>query len=230
MIKLIMVLITVVTVYAPWMLNGEMERPGRPDCGPCLWWDQYGVHTDCPQEVCAPQNFTAWWFNEWDDACNPPHITGQPEVRLTVDPTRVWSGRQAAQWFTCWRCQHAGISQRFNAKPGIYQAQAMYHSYYSSCDDQPYATQPLDNHCQPITDPYWQMWARIGIDPHCGSDPLDPSVVWSGEYHCHGEYCSMQSPPVLVQSCATVFIETRASAPLKHNDAFVDAIHLEKGP
>lgn len=206
------------------MLNGELERGWGGDC---VWWDEWGEHTTCPQEVDAPSNWTAWWFNQVD-LCNEPHKTGQPEMKIVTDPDRVWSGRQGLQWFTLFRCHYAGVLQMFRAEPGVYRAQAKYHSYYSSCDSRPYATWPMDQNCMTISDPYWQMYARIGIDSHCGTNPFAPGVVWSPPFHCHGEWCTIATHPVLVQSCATVFIETRATAPLKHNDAFIDNIILEK--
>lgn len=186
------------------------------------------MHTDCPCEACPPPNWIAYWYNEYDDICNESHVTGQPEIKMAVDPGRVWSGVQALQWFTFYRCHQAGVFQKMALDSGIYQVKARYHSYYSSCDSQPHATWPKDNNCIDIPDPYWQMYVNIGLDPSCDINPRSSAIQWSQNFHCHGEYCEIESPPVMVKNCATVYIQTTAIAPLKHNDAFIDHITLEK--
>lgn len=219
--------IGVITIQSPWMLNGELERPR--ECGDCLWWDEWGEHHDCPREVCPPPNWTAYWFNAVGDICNDPHLTGQPELKLTTDPTRVYSGHQAAQWFTFYRCHRVGMFQTFSFDgPGVFKASVKYHSYYSSCDSDPYSTVPLDKDCNPITDPYWQMYGLIGLDLLAGSDPNARLINWSNRGFCYGQWCTLETPPMYTKSSITLFVETMATAPLKHNDAFVDNIIFEK--
>lgn len=193
------------------------------ELGNCVWYDENGKHTDCPQEVRPPNHWTAWWFNQWPNVCYP-HKTGQIELsRFNTDPFRIIHGNWSLKYFTFFRCHWAGILQQVELPSGTYSASVKAQAWYSSCSSKPYAKgNPLDENCNPA--PWANLTIRIGIGT--GDDPRQ-NVVWSLPVEGYNEWVTAQTPPVFIGGLVTVFIESRSDAPLKHNDVYLDDVWLK---
>lgn len=210
-------------------VNGDFEDTSGE--GGCTWWDIAGfVHRDCPQEVRPPRHWEMWWFNQEAGVC-PPHRTGQPEGALfhrSLDDFRVYNGDYSFRWFTFFRCQHAGLSQKhIILRSGFYSAEMRAQMWYSSCDSEPYHVgEPLDEDCNPA--PWANMRVRIGIDPWGGVSPRASTVVWSRWAETYNVWGKVVSPEVAIAAprMVTLFVEVESDAPLKHGDFYGDGVRL----
>jgi hypothetical protein len=194
----------------------------------CLWWVWDGRGWNGPNEGCFQEQrpavgWTAYWFDRGPDQC-PPYTTGRPEVlvlRKEIDARRILDGEA----FTFWRCHHIGLLQQVDVPPGTYRLTAHAHGWYSDCSSRPYDG-PYDSDCE--TPIHWaKMELRVGIDPAGGVDPRGSSVVWSEPAECYGQYCEL-TVDVSLNGRATVFLDSRTTAPLKHEDVYWDAISLAR--
>ena len=202
-----------------------------------LYWTPEGGPFDTEfGEIATPEGWVSWWREGFPCPGTDRYVLGRPEVKVIdldtgfPDPERVRTGAKATQWFTFWRCHLGGLLQRVTAEPGqLYSVSAYVHSWYSRCSDKPHAP-PYDADCDTPID--W-AWARlsVGIDPTGGIDPMALSVIWSEEIQVYGSY----GRPVTVWNVraeadhVTVFLRSRTSHPLKHNDAYWDDVALLEG-
>ena len=180
--------------------------------------------------VMAPEGWTAWWRDGFDCAfCGGApctFVTGQPEVTLTVDVTRVFSGAKAVKAFTFSRCHQMGLQQQVYVEAGRYVFQIAAHAWYTNCSSKPFAS-PLDSDCKtPLSA---RDLLRVGIDPTGEIDPLAPSVTWGNDVEQYGVYGS-QPLSVIVNvpgnDMITVFVESLADTPNKHCDTYWDDASL----
>lgn len=187
-------------------------------------------------EIATPEGWVSWWREGFPCPGTDKFALGRPEVKVIdldagfPDPTRVRTGSKAAQWFTFWRCHFGGLLQRVTAEPGqLYSVSAYVHSWYSRCSERP-NDPPYDSDCKtPIV---W-AWDRVsvGIDPTGSTDPVALSVIWGEEQEIYGRY----GRPVAVWNVqaqadhVTVFLRSRASHPLKHDDLYWDDVVLLEG-
>jgi len=218
------------SIHLPWWSfeNGTNRQTlyWTPDGGP--YHVEFG-------EISPPCNeddtgcWTAWWIEGY-------YVNGQqlsrPEVKLLsgtlVDPERVRSGNQVAQWFTFWRPHVGGLMLRQPAVPGQdYELSAFGHSWYSNCSYWQFVhwSYPLDYDCSTAL-----TWAHdylsVGIDPYGGDNPFASWVVWSDEREIYGTY---SDDPLMARARAqgdtvTLWLRSRALWGLKHADNYWDDV------
>lgn len=219
-----------VAVIAPVSTNSGFEDGWH--LATTYWTPEGGPYYNQYQEINPPEAWTSWWHEGFLCSGTSDWNQGRPEVRVistTPDPTRVHSGDQAVQFFTFWRCHRGGLYQQIAVEPGQhYTAQAFGHAWYSRCSTKPHSA-PYDSDC--VTPINWaQLRLRVCIDPLGGIDPDVPSVVCSTWKEVYGKY---GDPLVLrhveaVSSIMTVFVQSNASHPLKHNDVYWDDVTLSE--
>lgn len=208
--------------------NPSLEMP---EGSSCVWWyydwrGWNGPTYGCYQEQRPAHNWTAWWYENDPEQC-PPWRSGRPEVLVLekiVDPRRVLDGGGASKGFTFWRCQHQGLLQRVEVTPGHYRLEAWAHGWYSECSTRPYDP-PYGADCS--TPLNWaHMTFRAGIDPLGGVDPRAARVIWSDPVECYGAYCRLSVEADLGGGTVTVFLESKTTHALKHEDAYWDKASL----
>jgi len=218
-----------------YLLNGELENNDKP--GNCQYWDKFGMHWVCPQEVRPINGITAWWISDNYNIC-PPWSTGQPEMKWESAEERVFTGDWSLHWFTFWRCQQAGIMQRIRLGPEqsllavtkSCKVTAEFSSWFSQCSEKPFAP-PLGDDCEtPLLDSH--MRVRIGISDHGFLNPPDDNVNWGEWAEGYGNglqpvWYRVESPEVPAVGSVIWILEVRTNWPLKHEDFIVDSIHLE---
>jgi len=191
-------------------------------------------------EITPPVEWTAWWIEGPLCAGTPDYRLGRPEVRVigpVPDPTRVRSGEQAAKFFTFWRCHQGGLYQQVAVEEGRYYAFSVFaHSWFSNCSTRPHDV-PYDYDCVTLLEPpepepgdIWaQDWLSVGIDPTGGTDPRTSTVEWGQAREIYGVYSDepLRTGRVRAQGgIITVFFESEASHPLKHDDVYLDDASL----
>ncbi len=200
------------------------------------WTPEGGPFDDEFGEIFTPEGWVTWWREGFPCPGTDKFALGRPEVKVIdldtgfPDPVRVRTGSKAAQWFTLWRCHFGGLLQSVTAEPGqLYSVSAYVHSWYSRCSLKPHAP-PYDEDCET---PIGWAWDRlsVGIDPTGGIDPMALSVIWGEQREIYGRY-GMPVAVWNVQAEAnhiTIFLRSRTSHPLKHNDVYWDDVALFEG-
>jgi hypothetical protein len=221
--------------------TGELTNPsfeGGWTRETLYWTPEGGPFSTEFGEIATPAGWVSWWREGFPCPGTDKFVMGRPEVKVIdldagfPDPERVRTGSKAAQWFTFWRCHFGGLLQRVAAEPGrLYSVSAYVHSWYSRCSERPHAP-PYDEDCAtPIS---W-AWDRVsvGIDPTGGVDPMALSVVWGQEREIYGRYGRpvgvWNVPAEAGADHITIFLRSRASHPLKHDDAYWDDVVLFEG-
>lgn len=210
------------------LVNGGME--GGWHRATAYWTPGGGPFHNQYQEITPPEGWTAYWREGFPCSGTSDWVTGRPEVRIITavpDPERIYSGTQAAQFFTFWRCHDGGLLQQVAVEQGhYYTLSAFAHAWYSHCSLKPH-NPPLEADC--VTPIDWAHdWLSVGIDPTGGIDPTASTVVWGQTEEIYGIYAD----PLTVESVqvqgpiATVFLRSEATIPLKHNDVHWDEVTL----
>lgn len=216
-------------IVAPVLMNGGFEEGWH--LATTYWTPEGGPFHDQYQEITPPEEWTAWWREGFPCAGTEEHLNRRPEVRIvsrTPDPARVHSHHQAVKFFTFWGCHRGGLYQQITVEPGKhYAVQAFGHSWFSNCSAKPHYRLPLDYDCDTDDPILWaQDWLSIGLDPLGGIDPTALSVEWSVPEQIYGRYGKpLRLKHVLaVSDTMTVFLESDASHPLKHDDVYWDDV------
>lgn len=207
----------------PLLVNGGFEGDTSHDT---IYWTLTGgpFYTEF-NEIEGPEGWTTWWREGFLCSGTDDWRTGRPEVRVISGPDRerIHSGKQAAQWFTFWRCHEGGLLQQVPVEPGHYYTLKAYaHSWFSRCSHRPHDP-PYDADCKTPID-WAQDWLSVGIDPTEGIDPMASTVVWGIEAQIYGRYASpLTTGRVQARGeTLTVFVRSEASHPLKHVDFYID--------
>lgn len=226
---LVLLLLLLVAVVAPVLMNSGFEEGWWLET--TYWTPEGGPFHNQYQEITPPVEWTAWWYEGF--RCSDHYtLQGRPEVRViskTPDPTRIHSGDQAVKWCTFWRCHRGGLYQQATVTSGeFYTAQAYGHSWFSDCDDKPHKP-PYEKNC--LTPILWaHLRLRVCVDPLGGIDLAAPSVVcsaWEEIYGKYGDPLRLEHVEA-ISSTMTVFTESDASHPLKHDDVYWDDVTLSE--
>lgn len=214
----------------PLVANPSFEGSTGRDV---LWWDPSGGPYTTPfGETSSPEDWTVWWHDRQPDVC-PPNVTGRPETGLILahqDRLRIRTGEKAAKLFTFWRCHRYGLLQSLQFPPGKFIFKIYAQAWFSRCSNRPHSP-PLEPDCK--TPLWWaSMRVRVGIDPTGSQDPSSSSIAWSTWTQPYAQYMLLSTPPVVFSQAgtATLFVESRSTAPIKHQDLYLDDASIEATP
>jgi len=179
---------------------------------------------------------------EWD----------QPEVgdiRAEYVPYRVHSGEKAAKLFTFHRKHDAGLMQVVDVEKGSkLRFTAWAHAWsnhellgHESCYNDPHCSAGvgreevllLEEDVPPLNGDSWNdakgnFAFVVGIDPHGGTNPYSPDVVWGKKAYIYNGYFKVPYAEAVAQSDkVTVFLRSKTLWAFKHNDAYWDDAELE---
>lgn len=214
--------------------NGNMARNGGFEAGlECnvRWWEWSTgeVSEECFTETRTPEEWVGWWVNGRPCDLNEVFVSGRPEIRLAEplpDPLRIYEGQQALTFFSFWRCHYGGVYQVVDVVPGrFYRAEVYAHHWSSYCSYKPHDP-PHDKECRnPV--PWWSK-TRVGLDWQAKQNYDSLSLVWGEGEEIYGVYGDAIKSPVVqaVFPLMTVWIESNASWPYKHNDWYADAVRV----
>lgn len=192
----------------------------HPQPGDVIYHETFDAAFDDPDQRVA-NGWDTWSQSDMNKCESSPCPVHSPEYKqsnpVNAFPERVREGLgNAQQWFTVYASHFAGISTQVAVPRGAEIEVSGWASAWSTSSDNPSAeTSPM------------QM--AIGVDPKGGNDPLSPSVVWGDEINPPNLDWA-QLPPaettVGPNGRVTIFVRSAPMWPNKHNDVYVDDIHI----
>jgi hypothetical protein len=212
----------------------EIAKGYAPKTNTVLVFRESGeiVETVARGEDNPPFGWGIWYT--WDDDVpwDPANDIGfaRPETRYAPHPERVLDGETGFVMFSFYRVHHGGLVQRAtDLEPGTrYRFTVGNHAWASSNDDpltSNGAPGPMyDAHgCDPIPEPEYVYYARVGLDPAAGLDPFAPSVIWGSWATVLNAYRDLPAVEATALSeRMTLFTEHVFPWPFKHGDAYYD--------
>jgi hypothetical protein len=172
-------------------------------------YDDYNGH---PLQVA--QNWTAFTKS----GATPKYMTNDQWANMTGGAAEHLEGDHSQMYWETGTFA-AGIYQQVSVTPGTdYAAQAKILSIWktsASHDDE-------------------KMLKQVGIDPHGGTDPDSPDIVWGPAKGADVKWESVRTSATAISSTITLFVlvtNTEASShPSLRNQVFVDAVVLTEAP
>lgn len=213
---MLIVLGTTLSLALPALAEG-------PEPNDVLFQDGFEAWQDANQRV---ESTWATWASEactieGEGVCQTPEYKQANPVGAY--PERVHSGSNAQQYFSFFAGHNAGVWKQFDVSPGAIIEIHAWGMAWSTASD--------DGHDY---DGAQDVRMRIGVDPHGGTSPTAPSVVWGESGNPPNVWQEVPSVEVTAgpEGRITVFLGSDPKWPLKHNDIYWDdvyALYLGQG-
>ena len=135
-----------------------------------------------------------------------------------VNPERVYEAFNAAAVASSAAIHDGGLYQTFPVPAGSTVVATAYGQAWSSDLDDPLSS------INPT-----EMNMQIGLDPAGGSNPDNPTVIWTAPQNPLNVYGEFQISATAAGSEMTLFLRSQPAEPRRHNEAYWDAVTVSNG-